>query len=436
MQLTSISLKQRIRKLFFNPLVKISSWTGIATSIKIAAQFVTSKILAIFIGPSGLAILGQLYNVGNIIQSVSSGGITIGVTKYVAEYSSDEVNLKSIINNAFKITLICSAITSVIVLLTFRLIGEYVFKTSEYNSIIFALGLTLVLFSFNSVIIAIINGLKNYRLYIIINIATSILNLILTLIFVKFLGVYGALLSFILSPSLLFFLSYTVVHRQPWITKEFLYQNFDKSIIKKLGSFSLIALNNAVVGSIAQIAIRWLIINHISLPVAGNWDAMNRLSNAYLVLLTTSIQVYYLPTLSSIKSPAKLWTEIMKSEKIILPLVSLMFIFLYLLRNTVIEVLFTREFYLMKDVILLQLIGDLVKVGSWILSYTMYAKAMTKALIISDNLFTITYIGLSYILMRQFGFHSVYYAYIINNIMYATFIYFFLKSFILKRQNA
>jgi PST family polysaccharide transporter len=418
-----------------NDLVKISSWTGIATSIKIAAQFVTAKILAVFIGPAGLAILGQLYNVGNIIQSVSTGGITLGVTKYVAEYSNDQIQLGKIIKSAFKVTLYCSVITSVIVLLGFRWIGEYVFKTNEYNSVIFALGLTIVLFSFNSVIIAIINGLKNYRLYIIINICTSLLNLLLTIVFVRFFGVYGALLSFVLSPSLLFFISYFIASRQQWMSGKFLNLSLESSILKKFGNFSLIALNNAIVGSVAQIAIRWLIINNLTLPLAGNWDAMNRLSNAYLVLLTTSIQVYYLPTLSSIKEGKLLWREIIRSEKIILPLVSLMFIILFIFRSSVIDLLFTKEFAIMKEVIIFQLIGDLIKVGSWVLSYTMYAKAMTKQLIITDNAFTVLYLALSYFLIRNFGFESVYYAYIINNLVYGCFIYFFLKWYVLKRQD-
>jgi PST family polysaccharide transporter len=216
---------------------------------------------------------------------------------------------------------------------------------------------------------------------------------------------------------------------------KFLNLSLESSILKKFGNFSLIALNNAIVGSVAQIAIRWLIINNLTLPLAGNWDAMNRLSNAYLVLLTTSIQVYYLPTLSSIKEGKLLWREIIRSEKIILPLVSLMFIILFIFRSSVIDLLFTKEFAIMKEVIIFQLIGDLIKVGSWVLSYTMYAKAMTKQLIITDNAFTVLYLALSYFLIRNFGFESVYYAYIINNLVYGCFIYFFLKWYVLKRQD-
>ena len=178
------------------------------------------------------------------------------------------------------------------------------------------------------------------------------------------------------------------------------------------------ALNNAVVGGLVQIVVRHLLTKNMSLDVAGIWDGMNRLSTAYLILITTSIQVYYLPVLSYIKDRKLLWREIMKTEKIILPLTLAAFILIYIFRGIIIEILFSPQFYLMKSIIGLQLIGDLIKVGSWIIAYTFYAKAMTKNLILTDNIFTTTYVIIAYFLLTQtnLGLSSVYFAYIINNI--------------------
>jgi O-antigen/teichoic acid export membrane protein len=424
-------LKEKVKQLFLNDLVKISSGTGVAAFIKIAAQFITSKVLAIFVGPAGIAIMGQLSNVSNIVQSIGSGGINVGVTKYVSEYSSDRQQLARIINSALKITFICSAICSVVLVFTFRFIGQYVFRTNNYNSVIFVLGITLILFSFNNLFISIINGLRSFRLYVIVNIISSITSLLITLVFVKWLGVYGALLAFVLAPALLFCITYSIAAKQYWLDYSFLRFKLDFGILKMLGRFSLMAINNAIVGSVAQIVIRSLITKKLSIETAGIWDGMNRISGAYLLLLTTSIQVYYLPTLSAIKDSKLLWREIIKSEKIVLPLVSIMFLSLYLLRGWVIQVLFTPEFYLMKDIFLFQIIGDLIKVASWVISYTMYAKAMTKQLIITDNLFTIFYISLIYLFIDKVGLTAIYYGYIINQVVYLVFIYFLLRKKIL-----
>lgn len=423
---------QKLGNLFKSDLIKVSSKTGIATFIKLAAGFIVSKILAIFVGPSGLAYLGQLSNFGNIFQALSSGGIGIGVTKYIAEYHEDEKTQLQIISNSIKVTLICSLVCTAIVSLCYKYLGTYLFKTDIYNSIVLVFGLTLILFSFNSLISTIINGFKNFKLYVVINLTTSIISLFSTVIFVYYLGVYGALLSFVLIPSMVFFISLWMVRKYGWFNIKILKIPFDKSILKKLGAFSLMAINNAVVGAIAQLAIRSLISKNMDMNTAGIWDGMNRLSAAYLLLITTSIQVYYLPTLSAIKEKKLLWKEIIKTEKIIIPITIFMFLIIFLFRGIIIEILFTKEFYLMKSVFAYQLLGDLIKIGAWIISYTMYAKAMTKQLILSDTIFTFIYVLTSYIMMNLFGYglNSVYYAFILNNVLYFMFIYFFMKKYI------
>ena len=430
-------MHRKIKLALRSDLIKVSSKTGIATAIKIGAGFITSKILALFVGPSGLAILGQLSNVCNIIQSLSTGGITIGVTKYISEYADDKIAQQRIINNSLKITFISSAFCMVAVLLSYSYIGNFFFNSDKYNHILLVLGGTLILFSFNSLITGIINGLKNFKLYVTINIVTSFINLSATVILVYFFRVYGALLSFVLTPTVVFFISWFFVRREFWINYRFLSTTIDKKTVKLLGRFSLMAINNAVVGAVAQIAIRSLITGKMSLDVAGVWDGMNRLSTAYLLLLTTSIQVYYLPTLSYIKDHRLLWKEIIRTEKIIIPVTILMFVIIFLFKGMIIDLLFSREFYLMKTVFAYQLLGDLLKISGWIIAYTMYAKAMMKQLIITDNLFTILYVTISYVLMNTFGYglNAVYYAYILNNSIYLIAIYIFMKNYTSKKNG-
>lgn len=422
---------QKIKSVIKSDLVKVTSKTGISSAIKLAANFIVSKILAVFVGPSGLAILGQLNNVGGILQALSTGGITIGVTKYISEYTDDKLAQQKIINNSLKITVICSAICTLFVLLFYKYLGQQFFKTDKYNNILLILGATLILFSLNSVITAIVNGLRNFKLYVIINIATSIITLTFTILFVYYMGVYGALLAFVLTPALVFFIAWFLIRKQNWANYTFLKLPTDNSTLKLLGRFSLMAINNAVVGAIAQIIIRSLITGKMSLDVAGIWDGMNRLSSAYLLLITTSIQVYYIPTLSYIQDRKLLWKEIMKTEKIVLPITFVVFVFIYLFRGLIVDLLFTKEFSLMKDVFIYQLIGDLIRISSLLLAYTMYAKAMTKQLIISDNIFTTTNILICYLFMNTcgYGLNSIYFAYIINSILYLIFVYFFMKHY-------
>jgi len=112
-----------------------------------------------------------------------------------------------------------------------------------------------------------------------------------------------------------------------------------------------------------------------------------------------------------------------------------MFAVLFLLRGLIINVLFSHEFFLMKDIFIYQLIGDLIKVAGWMMAYTMYAKAMTRPLIISDNVFTLINLSLCYLLIGPYGLNAVYYAYIINGTIYMVFMYFFLRRYIYRMKS-
>ena len=44
-------------------LVKTSFWSAIATVFKILSGLITTKIMAVFIGPGGVALLGNFTNI-------------------------------------------------------------------------------------------------------------------------------------------------------------------------------------------------------------------------------------------------------------------------------------------------------------------------------------------------------------------------------------
>ena len=84
-----------------NNLLRVASWTSVATLVKMIATLAMSKILSIFVGPSGIAILGQLWNSVTLFTTIASGGLNTGIIKYIAEYPTDTSHRKKILDTAF-----------------------------------------------------------------------------------------------------------------------------------------------------------------------------------------------------------------------------------------------------------------------------------------------------------------------------------------------
>ena len=71
-------------------LVKTSLLNGVAVAVKVASALVLNKVLAVYVGPAGYAIIGQFQNAVSIIVNFSGGILATGVTKLTAQHYDDE----------------------------------------------------------------------------------------------------------------------------------------------------------------------------------------------------------------------------------------------------------------------------------------------------------------------------------------------------------
>jgi PST family polysaccharide transporter len=142
---------------------------------------ISNKVLAIIIGATGIAIIGQLQNFTTIITQLSNGGFNQGLTKYIAENRDTKKEVTDFIGTAFLISFSLTSVTALFIILLSRIISLRIFDTLDYNSILIIFAFTLFFYNLNSLILAIVNGFQNYRKYFKINITTTIVGFILTI---------------------------------------------------------------------------------------------------------------------------------------------------------------------------------------------------------------------------------------------------------------
>ena len=70
-------------------LLKTSTWNGLAVGVRMLTALAVNKFLAILVGPSGYALIGQFQNGITVMIAFSTGALGTGVTKYTAEYHGD-----------------------------------------------------------------------------------------------------------------------------------------------------------------------------------------------------------------------------------------------------------------------------------------------------------------------------------------------------------
>lgn len=432
-----VDLKTKIQKLLKLDLVKIFSFTALSTFVKMLAGLVSVKVVAVMIGPSGIALLGQLNNFATIIMTLASGGINNGVTKYVSEYKSSDSEIKNLLSTGFKITAFCSSIIGLLLIIFNELLSHKVLLIPAYGYVFIIFGIVLIFYALNSFIVSILNGFKEFKLFVYVNIIGSILGLIFTVSLVYFGGLKGALISAISFQSVMFVVTVYMIRKLYWLKKSFFLEKFDTVWFRRYLGFTLMAFVTAATSPISQLILRGHIINEISQIEAGWWEAMNRISNMYLLVITTSLSVYYLPRLSEISDNHLLRIELFKAYKLIVPALLLSFAAIFFLRFFVIQILFTAEFSGMERLFFWQLLGDFFKICSWLLAFLMVAKAMTKAYVITEVVFSFGFVFLSFYLMQFNGIVGITQAVFITYICYfICMIFMFRKILFIKHDHS
>lgn len=399
-------------------LLNTSLLNGVAVLIKTATLFLLNKILAVYVGPSGYAAIGQFQNFIQMMTAFSGSAINTAIIKYTAEYHQDETKQRAIWKTAGSIVFLFSLIFSVLIILFQRQLSNYIFHTTEYQSVFVWFAVFLLLFNFNALFLAILNGKKEILRLVIANIVGSVFALIITSILAMQYKLYGALIGLSIYQSLAFFVTLFLCYRADWFKFSYLFGKIDSDISRKFAGFALMALVSALCIPLSQMLIRSHLSNNFGLVYAGYWEAMIRLSGAYLMLVTTTLGVYYLPRLSELKQLSAIKKEVYLGYKFIFPMALLGGLCIFLLKDWVIVILFSESFLPMRELVLWQMIGDSLKIGSWILAYLMLSKAMTKLFITTEIIFAITLVVFTYIATDFFGFVGVTIAYLVNYALY------------------
>jgi PST family polysaccharide transporter len=412
-------------------LIKTSAYNGVATVIRMILGIISNKICSVYLGPSGYALLGQYANYSTIASSFATGGISSGLIKYVAEYYDQLDKREKIINTSLFIVLICSAIIGIISIVLCRFFSILLLKSPQYWSIFVISGLMITLNSVGTMISNLLNGLKQITRLITTQIITNFISLGVAIPLVILFNVYGSLLSVFIIAPLTIYINYHFLLKSGFNFR-LVKPLFDKDSFIKLSKFSAMAFTTTLMVPVSQLFIRNFVMTRISPDAAGYWQGVVKLSDMYMGVITSSLALYYLPRLSEIKEINELRKEIFLGYSILMPLMIILGLTIFFLRDFITHTLYAPSFSPMRELFPFQLLGDFFKIASWLLAFLMLAKAKGKMFIITEVIFSLSYLIFSLLFIENFGIVGATYSYCLNYFLYFILFVFLFRNVIFK----
>jgi stage V sporulation protein B len=184
--------------------VKGAIYLTASTLTFMVSGYLTNVWLGRYLGPKTYGVYGVLISLMTALNVMQIYGVPQAVSKFVAEKPK---KAHSILNSGLKIQLVLTVFIGIAFFLSAPVFA-LVFKDSSLENYIRAFSLIFPFYGAFTVYAGYYNGLHEFKKQATINAAYSISKLLLVVSLTLWLGLYGAIIGFILSPIIALFFGF------------------------------------------------------------------------------------------------------------------------------------------------------------------------------------------------------------------------------------
>ncbi|EMQ2211340.1 O70 family O-antigen flippase [Escherichia coli] len=404
-------------------LLKVTASAGVLTLAKMAMGFAISKIIAIYTGPSGMALLGQIQGAVTVFTGIANAPVSNGIVRYTSEQSKNGIHACSRWWRASLIWVVTIYIILLPVSVSFsHYLADYFFGNKNYAWIIYLIIALLPITALGTLFLSIINGLQNFRRFVLINFVSVLMSGIVMTVLIIFYNIQGAIVAASIQAALIGLIILVINLNQQWMHLRNFVGKFDYSAICDIGKYVVMAMASSLIMPAALLLVRNVLVQTSGWQGAGLWQAVWKISEVYLSIITIALTTYYLPRLSQLNTIDSIMDEILASVKVVMPVITVIALLVYFSRDVLISILFTDEFRSARELFAIQLCGDIIKILAWLYAFPMLSRCAVKWYLLTEMFFGIVFILLSYILIPLFQLHGANYAYLLSYILYGVVI--------------
>lgn len=399
-------------------LAKASVWTAASTLVKILAGLVIIKLLAVAYGPSGVGLAGNFRQMITVLGVLAGAGIFNGVVRAVALHQDDPVLLARVLGTSSAIVLAASTLLAVVFVLFSHTISVLLFDSADYQGVILLIALVQMGIAWTNLLLAVMKGFRDAAGNALSLIIGSLIGVLAYYLCYRIGGYSGALLGLGLAPAIVVLPAGVILARRQVLPASCFRPRWDKILANQFLKFTLMALMTAMTLPVAYIVMRNLLAQRDGWGAVGLWQGVTTISDAYLQFITASFSVYLLPTLARLTEKKQISSEITRTLMFVLPMVAIISFLVWLLRDVAIWLLFSPQFTAMRDLFAWQLVGDVLKVGSYVFGYLAIAKASLRFYLLAEiSQFTLL-MGFAHYLIPMHGALGAAQAYMATYIVY------------------
>lgn len=392
----------------YRSIFKATSLFGGVQVYQILIQIIKSKFVAVLLGPAGVGIMG-LYQSGlQLVQQISSMGLSQSAVRDVSEAngSNDIQRIAKTVTVVRKLVWFTGLLGLIIVACCSPLLSKFSFGNYDYTIPFIILSVTLLLDQLSAGQRVVLQGMRRLKDLAKCTAFGVTFGLITSVPLYYWLGIDGIIPTLFLNSACSLILSW-IYSRKIKIEKV---QVTPKQTLEQGKQMLVMGVSMSLSGIFATIvsyAIRAFIQNDGGVEQVGLFQAGFAIMTTYVGMVMNAIATDYYPRLAAINKDNVKCREAVSQQgeigtMIIAPMLTVCLVFM----PFVLRLLYSDQFLAANEYIVWACLGMMLRLAAWIISYLIVAKADSKMFLkleASSNVFYLVFSLLGYHYMGLTG---------------------------------
>lgn len=372
----------------YRSIFKATSLFGGVQVFNILIQIVKQKFIAILLGSTGMGISGLYTSATQLIQGLTSMGLSSSAVKDVAEAngSGDFQRISRVVTVIRKLVWITGLLGMIVVIALSPILSKSTFGNYDYTIPFIFLSVTLLFQQLSAGQSVVLRGMRRLKHMAKSSVLGSFFGLIISVPIYYFFGIDGIIPTLILSSITTLLLTWYFsrkikIEKQKITTK----QTFGEG--KEMLKMGLVmSLNSILVLGVAYI-VRIFIVRIGGTEEVGLYTAGFAIINTYVGLIFASLGTDFYPRLASVNKDNNKCRDLVNNQsEMNLLLLSPMLILFIVFAPFIVQLLYSSEFIPITSFMQWAMLGIVFQALSWSISYQFMAKADMKIYAINETI--------------------------------------------------
>ncbi|UYZ60475.1 MATE family efflux transporter [Hymenobacter latericus] len=378
--------------------------SGVSVVARAGGALALNKLLAVYGGPGGLALLAHFQNLMALLTTLPNDGVHVGIVKYLAPRRPGSGAWRAWFGAGVGLNLL-------MLLLGFAALpvlrGALLDAFRPSGAWVLGLVAGITLLTVHAYLAAVLLAAQRLRAYIGLTVALSLFGplAVAAALWAQW-PVRWVLLAYLLAqgltavPTAWLCAHYGLLPGRPGL-------RISRAAVAGLGRYLVMALSVLLCSKALDFAVRDLLIARFSLAQTGLWQAVAKLSDNYTMVFSGVMGAVFYPRVAALAgSPTEQRAFVRAVFGLLTVVLAAGFAVLWLLRDWLLPLLFDARFAAARELLAPQLLGDWAKLLAWTLLYLLLAQARAMRYVLVQCASAALYAGLLVLLLPWWGLYG------------------------------